>query len=370
MKILILTNYANGLYLFRKELLLKFLKEGHEVAVAVPQDENCRKIGKLGCRMEYVRLERRGSNPVHDLKLFLSYRRLLKKEKPDLVLTYTIKPNIYGGLACRLYKIPYVMNITGLGTAIENKGLLSRVLLILYRWAAGKAQRVFFQNERNRIFMQGHGVAKDNSALLPGSGVNLAEHPFREYPSEENGICFLAVIRIMKDKGIMEFLNAAEKIRTRLPEKSVQFVLAGEYEEETRDQYEPLIHKLCESGIITYLGHIDYVEKVMSKSHVIIHPSYHEGLSNVLLEAAACGRPVLATNVNGCKETFIEGKTGFSFDKEDTDALVKAVEKILSLTEAERKEMGKEARNFVAAHFDRQLVLAAYEKELERVRVK
>ena len=170
---MILTNYANGLYLFRKELLAQFLKDGHEVVVSIPFDENRFKIEKLGCRVIEAHLERRGSNPVHDLKLLGEYLACLKAEKPEMVLTYTIKPNLYGGLACRIRKIPYLMNITGLGTAIEHKSLLSRALLLLYRIASAKAARVFFQNEKNRDFMQSHGIAKENAALLPVSYTHL-----------------------------------------------------------------------------------------------------------------------------------------------------------------------------------------------------
>lgn len=214
MKILILTNYANGLWLFRKELLMAFMEDGHEVLVSVPPDENVDKLRSLQCKGRTAKIietpfERRGNNPVRDFGLFLKYTGMLRRDKPDVVLTYTIKPNLYGGLACRMRKIPYLCNITGLGTAIENGGVLSKILLKFYRVSTRKAQRVFFQNTKNRDFMKRHGVAVDNSMMLPGSGVNLKEHPFRKYPSEREGINLLAVIRIMKDKGIEEYLEAA-----------------------------------------------------------------------------------------------------------------------------------------------------------------
>lgn len=366
MKIMILTNYANGLYLFRKELLAQFLKDGHEVVVSIPFDENRFKIEKLGCRVIEAHLERRGSNPVHDLKLLGEYLACLKVEKPEMVLTYTIKPNLYGGLACRIRKIPYLMNITGLGTAIEHKSLLSRALLLLYRIASAKAARVFFQNEKNRDFMQSHGIAKENAALLPGSGVNLKEHPFREYPSEREGIRFLAVLRIMKDKGIGEYLDAVQSLAEK--RKDISFYLAGEYEEDSRSLYEPRITELQKQGKLEYLGHIDNVEQVMTESHVIVHPSYHEGLSNVLLEAAACGRPVLATNVSGCRETFLEGKSGIGFSKESSQDLIRAVQKILSMTEEQRRDMGAAGRAYVEERFDRQIIIDTYEKEIETIK--
>ncbi len=371
MKILILTNYANGLWLFRKELLLAFLEEGHTVYVSLPPDENVDKLRSLRCGGRAVRIietpfERRGNNPARDLKLFLDYRRLLKQYQPGAVLTYTIKPNLYGGLACRLGHVPYLCNVTGLGTAIEDGGALSRILLRFYKISMKKAERVFFQNARNREFMNRHGIAVHNSGLLPGSGVNLCEHTFSPYPPETEGIIFLAVIRIMRDKGIDEYLEAARVMVRRQAETDVQirFWLAGEYEEESRAQYEPVIRELEDSGIIRYFGHIDNVGEVMAQSHVIVHPSYHEGLSNVLLEAAACGRPVLASRISGCVETFCEGESGFGFAIKSADALVQAMEKVLALSGEERERMGRAGRKWVEDHFDRNIVLQAYRDEL------
>lgn len=371
MKILILTNYANGLWLFRKELLLAFLEEGHTVYVSLPPDENVDKLRSLRCGGRAVRIietpfERRGNNPARDLKLFLDYRRLLKQYQPGAVLTYTIKPNLYGGLACRLGHVPYLCNVTGLGTAIEDGGALSRILLRFYKISMKKAERVFFQNAKNREFMNRHGIAVHNSGLLPGSGVNLCEHTFSPYPPETEGIIFLAVIRIMRDKGIDEYLEAARVMVRRQAETDVQirFWLAGEYEEESRAQYEPVIRELGDSGIIRYFGHIDNVGEVMAQSHVIVHPSYHEGLSNVLLEAAACGRPVLASRISGCVETFCEGESGFGFAIKSADALVQAMEKVLALSGEERERMGRAGRKWVEDHFDRNIVLQAYRDEL------
>ncbi len=371
MKILILTNYANGLWLFRKELLLAFLEEGHTVYVSLPPDENVDKLRSLRCGGRAVRIietpfERRGNNPARDLKLFLDYRRLLKQYQPGAVLTYTIKPNLYGGLACRLGHVPYLCNVTGLGTAIEDGGALSRILLRFYKISMKKAERVFFQNAKNREFMNRHGIAVHNSGLLPGSGVNLCEHTFSPYPPETEGIIFLAVIRIMRDKGIDEYLEAARVMVRRQAETDVQirFWLAGEYEEESRAQYEPVIRELEDSGIIRYFGHIDNVGEVMAQSHVIVHPSYHEGLSNVLLEAAACGRPVLASRISGCVETFCEGESGFGFAIKSADALVQAMEKVLALSGEERERMGRDGRKWVEDHFDRNIVLQAYRDEL------
>ncbi|MDY2699328.1 MAG: glycosyltransferase family 4 protein [Lachnospiraceae bacterium] len=364
MKILILSNYANGLYLFRKEVLKTFLDYGYETVVSVPGDENCRKIEELGCQLIVTDFERRGNNPIRDLGLFMNYLRLLKEQKPDIVLTYTIKPNLYGGLACRVSKVPYLINVTGLGTALERPGILGKILLLFYRIATKKAACVFFQNEGNRQFMLERKIGSGKDRLLPGSGVNLEEHPFSAYPSEQDGIIFLAVLRIMKEKGIEEYLAAAKQIKEEYP--NTHFYLVGEYEEETRSVYEPQIEELSSNGVIRYFGHIDYVHQVMSKSHVIVHPSYHEGLSNVLLEAAACGRPVLASDVPGCRETLQPEKSGLLFEAKNTESLIQSIRKFLSDTEENRREMGVRGRQYVETVFDRKKVIEAYIEEIQK----
>lgn len=361
MKVLIISNFANGLILFRKEVVSALVDDGHEVVISVPEDENCSKLENLGVRVVFSHLERRGMNPVKDLKLLVEYIQLLKKENPDVALTYTIKPNLYGGLACAIRKVPYLMNVTGLGTALENPGILGKVLLKFYQIVTKKAKCVFFQNSGNQKFMQDRGVAVNNSYLLPGSGVNLTEHAFAEYPSEENGIRILAVLRIMKDKGIEEYFEAAKVISEKY--SKVSFELVGEYEEETREKYEPMIQDLEGKGILKYYGHIDNVPEVMAASHIIVHPSYHEGLSNVCLEAAACGRPVLTSDVPGCRETVNEF-SGLLFDVRSSSALIKAVEEILKLSAEERKQMGLAGRRYVEDKFDRQLVIDAYRQML------
>lgn len=369
MKILILSNYANGLILFRKEVVTSFIDKGNDVIISVPLDENSPKLEALGPRIIPCHLERRGMNPVKDLKLLFEYLRILRAEKPDIVLTYTIKPNLYGGMACAICKVPYLMNITGLGTALETPGLLGKLLIAFYRIVTWKANCVFFQNEGNMKFMQDRKIAQNNSVLLPGSGVNLIEHPYEPYPSEENGIHILAVLRIMKDKGVEEYFNAIKYISAKYP--SVSFELVGEYEEESRQKYEPIIHNLEEKGTLKYYGHINNVPEIMAKNHIIVHPSYHEGLSNVCLEAAACGRPVLTTAVPGCRETIIvqppDSSSGILFPAKDSSALVTAIESILSLAPATREQMGKNGRHYVEQNFNRQIVIDTYMSTVDYV---
>ena len=247
---------------------------------------------------------------------------------------------------------------------MENGGILSKILLVFYRIATTDASCIFFQNQANKQFMQEHGIGIHQARLLPGSGVNIKEHEFVSYPTEEHGILCLTVIRIMKNKGIEEFLQMVQTIKEKY--SYITFGLAGIYEEETRRFYEPQIQSLEQKGILHYYGHVNNIHQLMAESHIIVHPSYHEGLSNVLLEAAACGRPVIATDVAGCRETLIPGVSGLTFMPKNVDSFVNAMENMLSYSERERASMGRQGRSHIEAVFDRNIVIQAYLEEIRK----
>lgn len=366
--VLILSNSDSGLYDFRKEVLQALLAEEKRVVVSVPDTGYVERLRQLGCEYLPTSFERRGMNPFKDLKLLLFYRRLMKRYRPEAVLTYTIKPNIYGGLAARMTKTPYLANITGLGTTLEHEGALQKMIVLLYRTALKKASCVFFQNKGNRDFMREKGCVTGKCRVIPGSGVNLAEHHAETYPPQNSSgdggqVVFLSILRLMKDKGIDELLEAAQRIHERHPE--TVFRLLGAYEEETRPHYEPLVKRLQESGTLEYYGYRDDVPVFLAECHALIHPSYHEGMSNVLLEAAATARPVLASAVEGCLDTFEDGVSGISFAPGDAESLEKAVETFLSLPYEKKREMGQKGREYVEKRFDRNLVVQAYLEELK-----
>lgn len=358
MKVMILANNDIGLYKFRKELLEELVTD-NEVYLCLPNGEFIKALMSLGCKYIPCEFNRRGMNPIGEAKLFMDYWRIIKSIKPDVVLTYTIKPNVYGGIVCSLLGIPYISNVTGLGTSIENGGLTQKVMLALYRYGLKGARKVFFQNEENCRFMRNHGIGKNSYEILPGSGVNLEENCFEEYPSEEGGIKFLFVGRIMKDKGIEEFLECAKQIHDEHP--TFSFDIVGDYDEEV---YRRQIEDYQEKGIIRAFGLQNDVHSFMKSHHALVQPSYHEGLSNVLLEAAACGRPVLASNIPGCRETFDEGISGFGFEPQSVDSLVKSVKKLISITLEDRKQMGRSGREKVEKEFSRQLVIDSYLREI------
>ncbi|SFB04670.1 MULTISPECIES: glycosyltransferase family 4 protein [unclassified Bacillus (in: firmicutes)] len=361
MKILVLANFGMGLYNFRKELLEELIKQDNEVYISLPDDEYVPKLKKVGCKFIDTNLERRGTNPRTDFKLLLDYVGIIKEIKPDVVLTYTIKPNVYGGIACAITKTPFITNITGLGTSIENKGLIQKITLMLYKLSLRKASCVFFQNQSNRKFFEDNKIVKSKTRLIPGSGVNLRQHKFEEYPIRDEKVRFLFIGRIMKAKGIEELFKAAKMVKDNFP--NVQFDLIGS----TEENYNEEIDKLEKQDIIKYHGQQNDVHSFIKKSHAIILPSYHEGLANVLLESASSGRPVLASRVPGCVETFEDGLTGFGFEVMNVESLVKAILKFINLPYDQKREMGMAGRRKMEIEFNRNIVINDYLQEINKI---
>ncbi|SHE83010.1 Sugar transferase involved in LPS biosynthesis (colanic, teichoic acid) [Atopostipes suicloacalis DSM 15692] len=360
-KILMLGNSEIVIYNFRLELVERLLADGHEVIISSPHGEKIEKLVKMGCVHDSVEIDRRGTNPVSEIRLLVHYYKLIKKVQPDIVFSYTIKPNIYGALAARKMGVPYVTNVTGLGSAIENKGLLQRFMIQLYRISLSKVQTVFFQNEKNRELFSNHKIAVNKHIVLPGSGVNLKKFNLLKYPSTKKTVNFVFISRIMKEKGIDEFLEAAKKIKEKYPQ--ARFHIAGFFEEE----YEKVIEDYAKRKIIQYHGMLSDVRELLSKTHCTILPSYHEGMSNVLLESAASGRPILASNVHGCIETFDEENSGYGFEPQNTKSLVAAIERFLALSHREKENMGLAGRKKMEKEFDRQVVVNNYLQELNKV---
>lgn len=357
MRILILANNDTGLYKFRKELIIKLL-ERHDVHVSVPFGDYNNEIAALGCKIHELIMDRHSVNLLKEIKLLKEYSKLCSTIKPDIVLTYTVKPNIYGGIICRLKKIPYIANITGLGGAVMHGGLLQSIIVFLYRVSLGKAKKVFFQNAENKKFFEKHKIIRNRCRILPGSGVNLQEHCYEEYPDDKEKIIILTIGRIMKDKGTDEILEAAEIIKKDYPKVVFRFV--GGYD----GDYQEKIQEAVKNNIIEYIGKQSDVHAVIKNSHATLHASYHEGMANVLLESAACGRPVMATNVPGCKETFDDGISGIVFEAKDAYAIVQAIRKLLEMSNESREEMGKQGRKKVENEFDRNIVINEYIKAI------
>lgn len=355
--ILILTNSSGGLYDFRNELLVGLL-EKHRVIISLPDDTKVKELEEEGCEIITTPINRRGVNPREDGKLFLTYRKLLKQIKPDLVITYTIKPNIYGGFACRLLRIPYIATITGLGGAFDRKGLFLRMIIVMYRMGLRKAECIFFHNTENRDIFEGYRISGRKAQLVNGSGVNLERHVFEAYP-EEGKTVFLFVGRVMKERGILEFLEAA----VRLHREDAEFAVLGYCDED----YQDLLNEYEEKGIISQWGFHTEVHPFLKRACAIVVASFHEGMSNALIEAAATGRPVIASDISGCREAFEEGVTGFGFTPGSADDLIGAMEKFLALSKKEQAAMGKAAREKMEREFDRKVVIGEYLSEVDRI---
>ena len=333
---------------------------GYQLFISVPDsnDERVNYFKGIGAEIIKTDFNRRGMNPLADFKLMLNYRRLIKQLKPIAVLSYTIKPNVYGGIACRLTGTPLIANVTGLGDAIENGGWLQKLTISLYKFGIGKAAKVFFQNETNKNFCVNHKIADNNAIVLPGSGVNLEHHRYQEY-APDGVIKFLFIARLLKDKGTSEYFETAKKIKAKYPPS--EFQVLGWKE----GPYQKQLEELVKDGVINYLGTTSDIRPYLTNVHCTIMPSYHEGMSNVNLESAANGRPVITTNVPGCRETVEDGKTGYLVDAKNSEALIKGVERFLDLPYKQKVAMGKMARKKVEREFDRNIVVKAYLNAIE-----
>lgn len=360
MKVLILTNSDVGLYKFRKEVLEELVKE-HEVYVCLPSGDLIPQIEALG--VEYIQdeFDRHGTDPISEIKHYLQYKKVIRRVRPDIVFTYTVKPNIFGGAACARMRVPYVVNVTGLGTAVENPGMMQKIIIPMYKFGIRKAQKVFFQNEENREFMLKRRMVTGPHDLLPGSGVNLSQYHVLPYP-EGDTVNFLFVARVMKEKGIDQYLEAAEYITKKHP--AARFHICGTCEPE----YAKNLEALEGNSAVVYHGLVKDMVKMYEMASCTIHPTYYpEGLSNVLLESCACGRPIITTNRPGCREVVEDGVNGFVVREKDSADLIEKIELFLSRPVEERKQMGLAGRAKVEREFDRRIVIDKYMAELGAV---
>ena len=358
-RILFLVNHDVVIYNFRLEIVERFINDGHEVHISSPYGDRIDDLVKLGAIYHEMTMDRHGMNLKEELRILNVYKNLIKEIKPDICLGFTIKPNIYGALAARKYRIPFVANITGLGTAVETPGLKQRLFVLLYKYAFRDIQRVFYQNEENRHFFVEHKIAVNKGMLLPGSGVNLERFPYREYP-EDGIIKFAFISRIMKEKGIDQYLDAAKEIKKKY--KDVEFHVCGFCEPE----YDGRLRDEDKAGNVIYHGMIRNVSDFMAQMHCIIHPTYYpEGISNVLLEACATGRPIITTDRSGCREVVEDGVNGYMIPCKKQEALIEAIECFLTSSRNAQKRMGYNARRIVEERFDRQIVVKRYVDELK-----
>lgn len=355
MHIVMIVNDTNFAWNLRREVLEQFVKMGHSVVLVAHVLEFKDDFEKRGIKVIDVHNDRHGKNPFFDIKLFFNYKKILKRERPDIVFTNNIKPNVYAGLACRILKIKYVANITGLGTPVENPGKLQKLTIFLYKLGLAKVSSIFFQNSENREFFISHKMIPETTkaVLLPGSGVNIDSHPILPWP--EGHVHFLFAARIFKEKGIDYFLSAAEKFAS----ENVIFDVCGPCDD---PKYAEILKN---NKFVAYHGLQMDMLPFYAKCSCLVNPSYYpEGMNNVILEAAACGRPLITSDRSGCREVVEDGVNGFVVPVKNERAVLDAVEKFLALTTEERKRMGLAGRAKIEKEFDRQFVVKYYLEEI------
>lgn len=359
-KILFLVNHDYTVYNTRLEIVERLLKEGYEVHISSPNGVRIPELVSLGCKFHEININRHGMNPLEEYKLIQIYKNLYKEVDPSVVLGFTIKPNIYGSIVARKLNIPFIANITGLGTAVEYKSWKQPIFINLYKYAFKGIFQVYFQNTENRDFFLNNKIIKDHYDLIPGSGVNLERFTEKDYPNDDV-IKFSFISRVMKEKGIDQYLDMASHIKKNYP--NTEFNIYGFCEQ----SYEEKLNRLQKENLVKFHGMIKDIAGALESSHCLVHPSYYpEGLSNVLLEASATGRPIITTNRPGCREVIDDNINGFLVKQKDTNDLIEKVERFINLTHTEKIKLGHNARLKVEKEFDRQIVVEQYLKDIKR----
>lgn len=368
--IALLTNNDDDVYCFRKELIEGLISEGYEMLISCPNGPKFDLMKDIPYIYDDTVIDRRGTNVVADGKLFLHYKKLFKKYRPAVVLTYTAKPNVYASVAAMTLGIPYINNVTGIGSVVNMTGVKKAFILWLFKLAYRGAACVMFQNATNMQLALDSGMVKGDYKLIPGSGVDLARYPIQPYPNGGDGktggtVVFNYIGRVLHDKGVDDYIEAAKRIKKNYP--NTEFNMLG-FIEPTESHYEKELAELGEQGIVNYRGSQKDVKPWIARAHAIIHPStYGEGMSNVLLENASSGRFLITTDNPGCQETVVNGESGFIYHGGDVDALVGRIEEFLKLDNETRKKMGLAGRKHVEDNFSREIVVGAYKEKIKKI---
>ena len=361
MKVCIVINTSWNIYNFRLGLLKALRKRGHRIVAVAPRDDYSEKLEALGFEYHDIRINNKGTNPLEDAKLVYDFFRLYHTIKPDVLLHYTIKPNIYGTIAAALLGIPVISNISGLGTVFLNNRPSSRVARALYRFALRFPRKVFFQNPHDRaLFIEKRLVRERLTELLPGSGIDTETcRPLTIHKEAGAPFVFLLIARMVKDKGIMEFVEAAKAL-TPLHLNAEFWLLGAFYPGNPTAISGDEMKQWSEQGIVKYLGHSDDVPSIIAQADCIVLPSYREGLSRVLLEAASMAKPIITTDVPGCKDVVSDGVSGYLCRVKNSDSLKEQMLKMLKLSPEQRTEMGCHGREKVIREFDEKIVIRKY----------
>lgn len=367
-KVAIVVNTAWNIVNFRLGLIEGLQAAGHEVLAIAPADDYVEQVVQAGCKFIAIkRLERKGTNPVRDMQLTHELYRIFQREKVDVALLYTIKPNIYGCFAANFAKIKTICTVTGLGYSFISTGLVSRIAKGLYKRAFKRATSIAFQNQDDRNLFIEQGLAKaEKTLLIKGSGIKTEYFSPRPKNVETDQFTFLFVGRLLFDKGVRELLQAAKEIKAKYPK--AEFWMVGALDQENPSCISgELLVEYQKDEIVRYFGVSDKVRDIMQDADVVVLPSYREGLPRVMLEALAMAKPVITTDTAGCRETVVDGKNGYMVPIKSGDALRDAMEKMLNHTPDELKIMGEYGREMALAEFDEKIIVQQYLDEIQRL---
>lgn len=358
-RVIVTANTAWNILNFRLGLIKALQGEGYQVYALSPEDDYVKNLTEIGVIFHHIDVDQKGMNPLADLKIIRTYRRLFRAIMPDIVLSYTIKPNIYSNLAATNLNIPVISNISGLGTAFISRSLLTYLSLLMYKIALQGNGHTFFQNDDDAQLFQRHRVVSRNKcSIIPGSGVNTKT--FQTDRTTNKGVTFLFVGRLIGDKGLREFIEAAHLITEN--NATARFWIIGElgYNNKTSLKKEEFELLLGENPRIQYLGKMDEVAPILVKADVMVLPSYREGLSKSLLEALAMSLPIITTDVPGCREVVVDGVNGLLCEARNVNSLKSKIQDMIDFSEETRIQMGKHSRRLATQSFSEELVIAAY----------
>lgn len=359
-RILLVANTAWSLANFRSGLIRALMDDGHEIVALAPRDAGTPSLEALGCRTLDIEIDNKGTSPFRDAVLYASFLRIFRKERPDIVLSYTIKCNIYGALAARALGMPFLPNVTGLGTAFIRDTWLTRLVSGLYRSAFSRLPQVFFLNGDDAgLFVERGLVRPAQVSVLPGEGIDLDYFPPTPQRDNTDRPVFLMIARMLRDKGVVEFVGAAEQLRQQ--GVAARFQLLGPLDAANQTAIgRQTMSGWVNAGLVEYLGITEDVRPFIAASDCVVLPSYREGLPRVLLEASAMQRAVIATNVPGCRDVVADGETGLLCEARSVEGLANAMAAILELSPRDRMRMGQAGRNRVASRFAQQTVTETY----------
>ena len=366
MKLIMVANTAWSVFNFRHSLIKELLSHGVELYVIAPEDKFSEKLAEMGCQVLDLPMQAKGVNPIADLGLILRLLRHYREIKPDFIIHYTIKPNIYGSLAAKLAGIPSLAITTGLGYTFVNQNMVSQVARQLYKFAFRYPKEVWFLNEDDRCAFLGHRLIEPNKAvLLHGEGVNLNHFVPSDKPQPDENIRFLLIARMLRDKGVCEFVEAARQIRKQYPHAIFQLLGdCGVPNPSVIGREE--IAQWENEGIVEYLGSTDDVRPIIAQADCLVLPSYREGIPRTMIESAAMAKPLIVSDAPGCRDVVLDGQTGYLCEVKNALSLAQRCELFLTLSDSEKQAMGKAGRAFMEDKFDEKWVIKQYFATLKR----